>query len=273
MGILLKVSVSIILVFGTLLVMAVLGTMMQSGYYINPSRIKFDASKALSFGGIKRLFSTDSLVELGKSFFKLVILGYIAYRVMSPIVREIPQIMNGSILGALSYLHDRAVHLFVMLMVVITAIAVADILYVRYQYYKGLRMTKQEVKDEHKQMEGDPFIKGRIRKLRIEKARRRMMAKVPQASVVVTNPTHYAVALQYEPKEMLAPVLVAKGPDLIAMRIRKVAEEHDVPIVSNPPLARLLYDTVELDQPVKPEHYRAVAEVISYVYKLKGKTK
>ena len=132
-------------------------------------------------------------------------------------------------------------------------------------------MTKQEVKDEHKQQEGDPLIKGRLRSLRMQRARQRMMAAVPKADVVVTNPTHFAVALKYDMESMAAPVLVAKGADLVAQRIRGLAEENEVPIVENPPLARALYATVELDQEVPPEHYKAVAEVIGYVMKLKGK--
>jgi flagellar biosynthetic protein FlhB len=160
-----------------------------------------------------------------------------------------------------------------MLMLIITVIAIADIIYVRWSYFKSLRMTKQEVKDEHKQMEGDPMVRGRLRSIRLEKARRRMMAKVPNASVIVTNPTHYAIALEYDGSKMAAPVVTAKGVDNVAMRIRSVAEEHDIPIVSNPPLARTLYDTVELDDPIEPEQYRAVAEVISYVFKLKNKVK
>jgi flagellar biosynthetic protein FlhB len=133
-----------------------------------------------------------------------------------------------------------------------------------------MRMTKQEVKDEHKQTEGDPMIKSRLRALRHQRARQRMMAAVPKASVVVTNPTHYAVALKYDMDAMGAPILVAKGADLVALRIRELADANEVPIVENPPLARALFAAVELDQEVPPEHYKAVAEVISYVMKLKG---
>jgi flagellar biosynthetic protein FlhB len=134
-------------------------------------------------------------------------------------------------------------------------------------------MTKQEVKDEHKESEGDPKIKGRIRALRLERHRKRMMANVPKATVVITNPTHYAVALKYEMEEMAAPVLVAKGVDYLAKRIRQIAESHEVPILENPPLARALYAAVEVDQEIPEEHYKAVAEVIGYVMRLKGKFK
>jgi flagellar biosynthetic protein FlhB len=142
-----------------------------------------------------------------------------------------------------------------------------------FAFMRGQRMSKQEVKEEHKQTEGDPRVKARLRQIRMERARKRMMAAVPGASVVVTNPTHYAVALKYEMGEMGAPKVVAKGADLIADRIREIARENDVPIVENPPLARALYGGVEIDHEIPPEHYRAVAEVINYVFRLKGKIK
>jgi flagellar biosynthetic protein FlhB len=236
---------------------------------MNPTRIKFDIKKVFSLSGLKGLFSINSLIELAKSFVKLVVLGYLAYRVMRPIFEEIPNAINYPLFYSLLFLKDQTIHMLLVLMTVITLIAVADFIYTRHKYFKDLRMTKQEVKDERKQMDGDPIIKNKLRRIRLEKSRRRMMAKVPEASVVITNPTHYAVALQYKPKEMAAPVLVAKGPDIIALRIRELAEASDVPIISNPPLARALYDTVDLDEPISPEHYRAVAEIISYVYKLK----
>lgn len=273
MGILSYVSITVVMVFGVLFVMSIIGTMVQTGFYVNPNRIKFEPSKVFALQGMKKLFSMDSIMELVKSIFKMVIMGYLAYRVLRPIYEEVPLSINYSIVDILSYLHSKSIKLISILMILITVIAAADWLYVRFQYFKKLRMTKQEVKDEYKQMEGDPFIKSRLRRMRLERSRQRMMASVPEASVVITNPTHYAVALKYSPGLMAAPIVLAKGPDLIALRIRAVAEEHDVPLVSNPPLARALYDTAEIDQPVNPEHYRAVAEVISYVFKLKGKTK
>jgi len=135
---------------------------------------------------------------------------------------------------------------------------------------RRMRMSKQEIRDEMKQSEGDPLVKMKIRQIRMERGRKRMMAEVPKATVIVTNPTHYAVALHYDVEAMGAPTLVAKGVDLVAKRIRELATEHEVPIVENPPLARALYATVELDQEIPPEHYKAVAEVIGYVMKLKG---
>ena len=152
-------------------------------------------------------------------------------------------------------------------------VAVADLVYQRNEHNKKMRMTKQEVKDEYKQTEGDPMVKGRLRQLRAEKARQRMMQAVPQADVIITNPTHYSIALKYDTDTMDAPLCIAKGVDEVAMRIREVAKEHDIVLFENVPLARALYDSVDIDESIPPEHFKAVAEVISYVFKLKGKLK
>src|SRR5581483_8514299 len=149
--------------------------------------------------------------------------------------------------------------------------AAADYFWQRMQFLKRNRMSKQEIKDELRQSDGDPAVKAKIRQIRNERARKRMMAAVPSATVVITNPTHFAVALKYESGKMAAPVCVAKGADSLALRIRQLAEEHDVPVVENPPLARALYATVELDEAIPPEHYKAVAQVIGYVMRLSGK--
>jgi flagellar biosynthetic protein FlhB len=156
-------------------------------------------------------------------------------------------------------------------LVVFLAVSIADVLYQRWEFNKQMRMTKQEVKDEYKQTEGDPYVKGRLKQLRMEKARQRMMQAVPKADVVITNPTHFAVALKYDPKENEAPVVIAKGVDAIAFRIREVAKEHNVIIYENPPLARSLYDQVEIDEAIPQDLYKAVAEVISFVYQKRGR--
>ena len=155
----------------------------------------------------------------------------------------------------------------------LAVLAAADVLYQRNEHLKKMRMTRQELRDEYKQSEGDPHVKAKLRQLRSEKARQRMMQAVPSATVVITNPTHYAVALKYMPEEMEAPVCVAKGMDAIALRIREVAQENGIVLYENKPLARILYDTVEIDDMVPPEHYKAVAEIISFVFKLKGRIK
>ncbi|MCW9039352.1 MAG: EscU/YscU/HrcU family type III secretion system export apparatus switch protein, partial [Rhodospirillales bacterium] len=163
-----------------------------------------------------------------------------------------------------------AILLIVSVTGIMTVIAALDFVYQRHSFTKKMRMTKQEVKDEHKQAEGDPAIKAKLKGIRMQRARTRMMAAVPEADVIITNPTHYAVALTYKLEEMQAPRLVAKGVDHLAFRIREIAEENDVPVVENPPLARALYATVELDQDIPYEHYKAVAEIIAYVMGLKG---
>jgi flagellar biosynthetic protein FlhB len=156
---------------------------------------------------------------------------------------------------------------------VLAVIAGGDYFVQRYRFIKRHRMSKQEVKEEFRQTEGDPAVKAKIKQIRTERARRRMMAQVPDATVVIMNPTHFAVALKYESGEMAAPVCVAKGVDALALRIRDVAEENDVPVIENPPLARALYASVDLDEAVPPEHFKAVAQVIGYVMRLTGKIK
>ncbi len=150
-------------------------------------------------------------------------------------------------------------------------IALFDLMFQRFQFIKSLRMTKQEIRDEYKQSEGDPMIKQRLRRLRMERAQKRMMSNVPKSDVVITNPTHFSIALEYDTKRMKAPTVVAKGQDLVALRIREIAKEHNIPLVENPPLARALYDSTEIDQEIPVAHYEAVAKIISYVYQLKGK--
>jgi len=163
--------------------------------------------------------------------------------------------------------------MLVAALIVLAIIAALDYFYQRQRYFARHRMSRQELKDEVKQSEGDPQIKARIRQIRLERSRKRMMAAVPEATVVITNPTHYAVALKYESGKMGAPVCVAKGVDHLALSIRQLAKEHDVPIVENPPLARALYAAVELDKEIPQEHYKAVAQVIGYVMRLVDKNK
>lgn len=260
-----------VLVFAILAAAAALGTILQTGLYASLETIRPQFDRVSPMAGFKRLFSANSLIELGKSFGKLIVLGGIVFLTLWPVMENLPASGGHDLMDIVAYLHHQAVHMIIMLMLAFTLIAILDLMYQRHQYIKGLKMTKAEVKDEFKQQEGDPIIKMRLRNIRVEKARKRMMAQVPKADVVVTNPTHYAVALQYDNENMDAPVVLAKGINLIADRIREIANENKIPLVSNPPLARALYDTVELDQQIPSMHYRAVAEIISYVYKLKKK--
>jgi len=253
-----------------LCVAGVYGTVFQKGWYISWKSISPKFSKLNPINGFKNIFSLGpQAMELGKSLAKLAVVGGLAYLAIEPMLRTIEHFIGIELVTLVRELRWVVFRLLIGVAVVVGLIAATDVFYQRFTYNKKMRMTKQEVKDEHKQSEGDPQVKARIRQIRMERVRKRMMAAVPTASVVVTNPTHFAVALKYEPGEMGAPVMVAKGADNVAKRIREVATENKVPIVENPPLARALYASVEVDEEIPAEHYRAVAEVISYVMKLR----
>jgi len=264
-----NVGLATMLVFAVLVATAILGTMIQTGLFASLELIRPQLDRVLPMHGLKRLFSPTALVEFLKSFGKLVVLGTIVFFALVPVAEELSAMSGHNLTDMVEFLHRQSIRLIILLMIGFIFIALGDLFYQRYQYIKGLKMTKAEVKDEFRQQEGDPMIKSRLRQIRLEKARKRMMAQVPKADVVVTNPTHYAVAMKYDNAKMAAPVVLAKGIDRVAQRIREVAEENRIPLVSNPPLARALYETVEIDREIPTQHYRAVAEVISFVYKLK----
>jgi len=266
-----QVAMATGLIFVILAAAAIGGIMVQTGLFASTELIRPDIGRLSPMAGIQKLFSTGSLVELGKSFGKLVVLGIAVFYTLWPLIGDLPGFIGRPLLDSVAFLGRQAVHLLIIMLLIYAVIALGDLLFQRFRYIKSLRMTKSEVKDEYKQQEGDPTIKARLRQIRMEKARKRMMAQVPKADVVITNPTHYAVALKYDGAKMGAPVVVAKGVDRIAERIRAVAEEHKITLVSNPPLARGLYDSVDIDKEIPAQHYRAVAEIISYVYKLKKK--
>jgi len=231
--------------------------------------LKPKLSKISPGAGFKRLFSKIALMNFIKGLMKLALVGAIMTVILWPKRNQLDGLVTMD--PAVVLLLTRALSLDVLGAVValLAIIAAADYLFQYRQWYNRLKMSLQELKDEFKQTDGDPHIKAKIRQLRLERSKKRMMAAVPQASVIITNPTHYAVALQYD-RAMAAPVCLAKGLDNIALKIREVAAEHNIPIVENPPLARALHATVEIDEEVPPEHYKAVAEVIGYVMRLKG---
>jgi flagellar biosynthesis protein FlhB len=234
-----------------------------TGFNLNP---KWDRINPVT--GFSRLFTVRNLVELLKGLLKLAIVGSIGAVLLIPAFGWIENLVSDDIRKLLPALLSLTVKLLSGVIIVMIAMAAADYIYQKYEYIKSLKMTKQEVKDEFKQMEGDPVIKAQVRKIRTQRARQRMMAAVPTATVVVTNPTHYACALKYD-QTMNAPVLVAKGVDLLALRIIETARMNFVPVVENPPLARTLYNVVEVDDEIPREHYKAVAEVIGFVMRLK----
>ena len=256
--------------FGVLVVLAIASSVGQTGLVFSPKKIDFDISKLSPVKGVKRMVSMRSLLEFVKGIVKLSLVSAVGIFLVVPLLDDIALIPSFELTQSLERLHEVAILLMVGTVAVMTVIAVLDLFYQKYAHQKQMRMTKQEVKDEQKQSEGDPQIKSRIRRLRQERAQRRMMAAIPEADVVITNPTHYAVALKYKIEVMPAPKMVAKGIDSLALRIREVAEANDVPVVENPPLARALYSAVELDGEIPEEHYKAVAEVIGYVMRLRG---
>jgi flagellar biosynthetic protein FlhB len=254
--------------FAVLAVSAVVG---QTGLIWTTDPLTPKLERISPLAGAKRLFSLKSVVELLKGIVKIALVAAIAYMLISPQIEEIEKYVQMDPLESFDELYFLVIKLFVGVVAVLAVLALADFLYQRYEFMKQMRMSIQEIRDEHKQSEGDPMIKSRLRQIRMERARARIMASVPQADVVITNPTHYSVALKYDLDSMGAPVVVAKGVDDVAFRIREVANENDIPIVPNPPLARALFDTVEIDQEIPDDHYKAVAEVISFVFKLKNR--
>jgi flagellar biosynthetic protein FlhB len=269
----LSVEIGIVLapILGLLFVLAIIANVGQFGLIFAPEKIQLDLSKLSLIKGIKRMVSVRALMEFLKGILKLVAVGVVSFAMALPLLDDIRLIPFMEIGQSMDRIQLVATMLSIGTVGVMTLIAAMDFAFQRYSFRKQMRMSKQEVKDEYKQAEGDPHVKARIRKVRMERAQQRMMAAVPTADVVVTNPTHYAIALEYKMNEMPAPKVVAKGIDHLALRIRAVAEENDVPVVENPPLARALYASVELDDEIPPEHFKAVAEVIGYVMRLKGK--
>ena len=233
---------------------------------LDPIKPKF--SKVSPLAGFKRLFSRDALVNFVKGLLKLGVVSAALWFVLAPELDRLETMATlepGMILGDFM---DLSMKIFGVVLAIVTIIAIADYVYQRNRWWTRLKMTVQETRDEYKQQEGDPKVKGRIRQIRHERSRKRMMANVPKATVVITNPTHFAVALKYD-RTMSAPQCVAKGADAIALRIREVAKENDVPIIENPPLARALFAAVEVDESIPGEHFKAVAEVIGFVMRLK----
>jgi len=234
-----------------------------------PLRPKF--SKMNPISGFKRILSVNSLVELIKSILKIGLITYVCYNFLRDKWVYLLNIYDISLMQALQIVADMVTDLGIRIAAIYMIIALGDYIYQKVKFNNDMKMTKQEVKDEYKQSEGDPQVKGQIRARMREASRRRMMQALPQADVVITNPTHYAVAIKYDPEVADAPIVIAKGEDYLAQRIREAAKENHIEIVENKPLARMLYANVDVGQAVPPELYQAVAEVLAFVYHLQGK--
>jgi flagellar biosynthetic protein FlhB len=250
---------------------AIAAGLMQTRFNISGDPLKPKLERISLMKGFGRVFSRKSLVEFLKGIVKITVIGVVCYYVLKPYFSFIETLPEYSLREVTGSIETLVLKVMLWVCIISAFMGGLDYLYQRYEYMKNNRMSIKDIREEFKQQEGDPHIKGKLKAIRAERARKRMMAEVPKADVVITNPTHYAVALKYDGKKMRAPMLVAKGADKVAQRIREVAEEHKVPIMRNPPLTRALYEAVDLDEEIPLEHYKAVAEVISYVYKLKGK--
>jgi flagellar biosynthesis protein FlhB len=246
------------------------GNLAQSGLIFTGEKLKPDWSKVSPLKGLKRIFGPDGLVQFLKTFLKLVAVGVICWMVLKPHVRELENMAAMSPAMILPLARDLAVSLMLATLIFLGFTSGADYLWQRYRFAERMKMTKEETKEDYKQSEGDPHVKARLKQIRHQRSRQRMMQNVPKATVIVTNPTHYSVALRYETGDA-APVCVAKGVDAVALRIREVARDHSVPIVENVPLARALYAAVEVDETIPREHFEAAARVIGFVMQKRRK--
>lgn len=257
-------------IFIVSIIIALASGYLQIGFLFTTKTLKPKFERLNPIQGIKRIFSMRSIVELAKAIAKLLILGYIAYSYISSQSGAITTLYDMSLEQVLSYIADVVYNIVMRMSAVLIIIAAVDYFFQWRQNEKGLKMSKEEIKQEMKQSEGNPEIKSKIKQKQRQMAMRRMMQDVPKADVVITNPTHYAVALKYDQEKYAAPMVVAKGQDYIAQRIKLIAKENNVEIVENKPLARSLFSSSEIGEAIPAELYQAVAEVIAYVYTLKA---
>jgi flagellar biosynthesis protein FlhB len=251
-----------------LVLAAIAGNILQHRLVWSGEQLKPKLSKISPAEGVKRIFGKQAVANFAKGLFKVIALGSVMTAILWPERHRLESMLRFDPSAVLGAVVGMSVHLMGAVVAMLAVVAIADYFFQYRQWYERQKMSLRDMKEEFKQSEGDPHIKGRIRQLRHARMKKRMMAAVPKASVVITNPTHYSVALSYE-RGMSAPICVAKGVDLIALKIREVAGAHNIPIVENVPLARALYATVEIDEEIPVEHYHAVAEIIGYVMGLK----
>ncbi|MFQ5454191.1 MAG: flagellar biosynthesis protein FlhB [Candidatus Zixiibacteriota bacterium] len=267
----LKFFVLLLPIFSVLMVVAVGVNLVQVGFNISTKSLEPKLEKLNLVSGLKRIVSLKSLVQLIRDTTKLVIVSFVAYKVIMSEFESFFLLPDMTVMQLAKLMTKTSLMLVLKIGAVIFVIAILDYLYQKYEFEKSIRMSKQDIRDEHKDTEGSPQIKSRVRQLQREMARSRMMKAVPTADVVVTNPTNIAVALKYDAKEMDVPFVVAKGERLIAKRIKKMAIENNIPVIEDKPLARALFKMCDIGQMVPANLYRAVAELLAYVYKLKGK--
>lgn len=261
-------------IFAGLVVVALIASFAQTGFVFSPKALSPKLSKFNPFSNFKNMFaSSRSFMELGKSLVKIILIGSFTYWVLSSIIEQATGLVEFTIGEIVGFMVDSAYTLLWKISLVYAIIAAADFGYQKYTYKKNMMMTKQEVKEEMRSDEGDPQVKGKIRSMQRAAARRRMMKDVPTADVVITNPTHYAIALKYDLGNASAPKVVAKGVDEVAQRIKKIAVENGVPLHEDRPLARALYKACEIGDEIPAELFKAVAQILAYVFKLRNEKK
>lgn len=258
------------LAFLALMVAAVAGNLVQTGLMFTPKKLAPKLDKLNPVEGVKRMFGPQGWMNFFKGVGKMALVAAAIFIVLWPRRDDLLALPAAAPVAILMEVYDAAIQLLIAALIVYAVIAAADYAFQKREFIERNKMSLKEIRDEFKETEGDPQVRAKLRQIRQERAQRRMMARVPDAAVVITNPTHYAVALEYEQGRTPAPIAVAKGVEEVALRIRELAEEHDIPIVEDPPLARGLYATAELEEPIAPEHYAAVAKVIGYVLSLSG---
>ena len=260
-------------IFGAAMVAGIAINLLQVGFLFTTKPLGIKLSKINPISGFKRMFSVKTLVDLVKSFLKIAVLGFIAYSDYTAMMNEFPGYIGRDVYDSFIRIMQTAFLTALKMCLAMIFISIADFLYQWWKHEKDLKMTKQEVKDEMKMMEGDPQIKGKIKAKQRQMSMMRMMSRIPEADVVITNPTHYAVALKYDEGVSGAPVVTAKGQDFVAQKIREAAQEHNVEIIENPPLAQALYSMCEIDDEIPADLYQAVADILVLVYRQKGKIK
>ncbi|MDD3051938.1 MAG: flagellar biosynthesis protein FlhB [Candidatus Cloacimonetes bacterium] len=255
----------------TLLMVSFLSSIIQVGWLWTTKPLKPQWNKAITFKNpFAQMFSLSGVQNIAKSLFKVIIVGLVSYFLMKSEMQNIMNLIDMDVYQIFSYISDLIIKYFFNILIFFIAFSVGDYALTKYIHTKKLKMTKSEVKDERRQMEGDPQVRSKLRSLMFEEARKRMMSDIPKADVVITNPIHLAVALKYEPEKYDAPYVLAKGKRLIAEKIKEIAREHKIPIIEDKPLARMLYDTSKVGQQISPEIYAAVAEIIAQIYKMKN---
>ncbi|MBP1991322.1 flagellar biosynthesis protein FlhB [Paenibacillus eucommiae] len=255
------------------MIIAVLGNYLQIGVMFTGEPLMMKFNKINPIEGFKRLFSMRVVVDFLKSMLKMSIIGYVVYTTLWGRKEEILKMGHLPLEAAFKFIASITLQLGIKIGLILIVLALFDFMYQKYEFEKSIKMSKQDIKDEHKKSDGDPLIKGKIREQQRRMAMQRMMQEVPKADVVITNPTHYAVALKYDAGNMQAPVVIAKGSDYMALKIKEVAKQHKIMTMENKPLARAIYAQVEMGESIPADLFQAVAEVLAYVYKVKGRTK